>query len=278
MSGQHLRALREARGLALHEVSSLARIPERYLRALEDGDLETLPPGPFHRGYHRQYRAFLGLSEQEEDTGALEPAASAPSAIPATGAAPVHPADIEIGEPWGRPAPVPLHGSLPLPEEESAALDASDAFDELLEEDTTLTIPRHEEVPLVRLVVAGFLITFAVLLGLRLGATVVDQGLQELSLAEEAATASAAVSPRSPSVQAVRVRTVEPVRARLEVDGDVVFEGRLAPGRSLKAEGEEVRLWLSDLSVVTVHANGERVEPLHNLTASRTLRFVADGP
>lgn len=253
MSGERLRALREARGLALHEVASLARIPERYLRALEEGDLETLPAGPFHRGYHRQYRAFLGLSELEEPTGPVAPVAA------------------EGGGPWSQGGPLPVH------EDETAELDASHAFDEHVDGDTTLTIPRHEEVPLVRLLVTGFLITFAVLLGLRLGATVVDQGLEELSLADDGA-APAAVAPGASTLQAVRVRTVEPVRARLVVDGEVAFEGRLSAGRSLEAEGQEVSLWLSDLSVVTVHANGERVEPLHNLTADRTLRFTGTRP
>ena len=256
MSSQSLRQTREARGLAIEEVASLARIPERYLRALEEDDLGTLPPGPFHRGYQRQYLAFLGLSEASTtlDEGPTEQIMPVP--LPPTGS---------VGEPV-------LDHQLPVREDETMDLAPQEVF-----EDPTLTIPRHEEVPIVRLVVTGFIITFAVLLGLRLGATVVDQGLEQLDQAEQLAAAEAASDAALGGVQQVRVRTVEPVKVRVEVDGKITKDGRLPAGESIDVEGHDVRIWISDLSVVTVHANGERVEPLHNLTASRTLRFVYDG-
>ena len=78
--------------------------------------------------------------------------------------------------------------------------------------------------------------------------------------------------------QAVSIRTIEPVRVRMEVDGEVRHDGRLAAGDSLNGTGAEVILDIGDLSVVTVKVDGTRVEPLHNLTSARRLRFVQTAP
>ena len=64
-----LRYERERRGWSLDDVASRTRIPRQYLEALEDGNHEVLPPGPFFRGYLRQYLEFLG---EKEDKEALE--------------------------------------------------------------------------------------------------------------------------------------------------------------------------------------------------------------
>jgi transcriptional regulator with XRE-family HTH domain len=56
-----LRAVREGLGLSLDDVAERARIPRRYIEAMENRDTTTLPPGPFLRGYRRQYLEFLGL-------------------------------------------------------------------------------------------------------------------------------------------------------------------------------------------------------------------------
>jgi len=40
----------------------------------------------------------------------------------------------------------------------------------------------------------------------------------------------------------------------------------------------EIILDIGDLSRVTLEYNGQRIEPLHNLTASRRLVFVRDTP
>jgi cytoskeletal protein RodZ len=60
-----LRRERERRGLAYEDVARLARIPARYVKALEENDLQTLPAGPFRNGYRRQYLEFLELDEQD---------------------------------------------------------------------------------------------------------------------------------------------------------------------------------------------------------------------
>lgn len=56
-----LTSARQALGLSIEEASTRTRIPQRYLEALEKGDLSVFPPGPFLGGYTRQYRAFLQL-------------------------------------------------------------------------------------------------------------------------------------------------------------------------------------------------------------------------
>jgi transcriptional regulator with XRE-family HTH domain len=62
-----LRYERERRGWSLDDVASRTRIPRQYLEALEDGNHEVLPPGPFFRGYLRQYLEFLGEEVSEDE-------------------------------------------------------------------------------------------------------------------------------------------------------------------------------------------------------------------
>lgn len=61
----NLRRERERRGLSFDDVARLARIPARYVRALEEDDREVLPAGPFRNGYRRQYLDLLDLDEQD---------------------------------------------------------------------------------------------------------------------------------------------------------------------------------------------------------------------
>lgn len=72
--GRELREARERRGLSVEQVAREARIPQRYVEALEKGDLSVFGRGPFASGYTRQYRKFLGLPEV-----ALPPAGQAPA-------------------------------------------------------------------------------------------------------------------------------------------------------------------------------------------------------
>ncbi len=61
--GRELREARERRGLSVEEVARQARIPQRYVEALEKGDLGVFGRGPFASGYTRQYRRFLDLPD-----------------------------------------------------------------------------------------------------------------------------------------------------------------------------------------------------------------------
>lgn len=59
--GKLLRETRERLGLTQEEVERATRIRCRYLQALEDGDLDSLPSPVQSRGFLRNYADFLGL-------------------------------------------------------------------------------------------------------------------------------------------------------------------------------------------------------------------------
>jgi len=75
-----LRRARKRRGLSLEDVAQQARIPRRYVAALERGDVDVLPHGRFRSGYHRQYRSFLGLPPVAE--GQVPTTQAAPEEAP----------------------------------------------------------------------------------------------------------------------------------------------------------------------------------------------------
>ena len=62
--GEGLRIAREHSGRSLAELSSITRVPTRYLTALEQNDFSTLPNRVFSIGYVRAYAGSLGLDEQ----------------------------------------------------------------------------------------------------------------------------------------------------------------------------------------------------------------------
>jgi transcriptional regulator with XRE-family HTH domain len=62
--GEALKRAREERGVALDAVASATRIARHHLDALERGDLESLPSGPFGRSYLRSYAEFLGIDPE----------------------------------------------------------------------------------------------------------------------------------------------------------------------------------------------------------------------
>src|SRR3954466_3442380 len=66
--GEKLRLAREARGIALREISEQTRISIRYLEAIEGDDYKRLPGGIFNRSFIRAYAKFVGV----EESSALE--------------------------------------------------------------------------------------------------------------------------------------------------------------------------------------------------------------
>ena len=62
--GNKLREAREERAVSLDAIAEDTRIGRRFLDALERGDLEALPGGPFDKGYIRSYAEFLGIEPQ----------------------------------------------------------------------------------------------------------------------------------------------------------------------------------------------------------------------
>ncbi|HEY7817665.1 MAG TPA: helix-turn-helix domain-containing protein, partial [Vicinamibacteria bacterium] len=62
--GQKLKLAREQSGTPLDCDSTATRISRRHLEALESGELESLPRGPFGRSYLRAYADYLGLDPE----------------------------------------------------------------------------------------------------------------------------------------------------------------------------------------------------------------------
>jgi cytoskeletal protein RodZ len=63
--GEKLRLAREARGIALREISEQTRISIRYLEGIEADDFKRLPGGIFNRSFVRAYAKFVGVDEHE---------------------------------------------------------------------------------------------------------------------------------------------------------------------------------------------------------------------
>src|ERR1051326_6104783 len=61
--GEKRRLAREARGIALREISEQTRISIRYLEAIEGDDYKRLPGGIFNRSFIRAYAKFVGYDE-----------------------------------------------------------------------------------------------------------------------------------------------------------------------------------------------------------------------
>ena len=61
MAGEILKQRREELGLDLREISNTLRIKYSYLKALEDGDMENLPPEVYVKGYIHEYARVLNI-------------------------------------------------------------------------------------------------------------------------------------------------------------------------------------------------------------------------
>lgn len=60
-----MRLEREARGIALRDISEQTRISMRYLEAIESDDYKRLPGGIFNRSFIRAYAKFIGYDEND---------------------------------------------------------------------------------------------------------------------------------------------------------------------------------------------------------------------
>ena len=61
--GARLKSIREAQGLSIADVSNVTKIQKHYLAAIEEGDLERLPKGPYVRSFVRQYCDHLSAPD-----------------------------------------------------------------------------------------------------------------------------------------------------------------------------------------------------------------------
>ena len=63
--GENLRSEREARGIALEDISATTKISVRLLRAIENEEFDRLPGGVFNINFVRQYARQVGLDEDK---------------------------------------------------------------------------------------------------------------------------------------------------------------------------------------------------------------------
>lgn len=67
--GEQLRLAREARGIALREISDQTRISIHYLEAIETNDYRHLPGGIFNRSFVKAYARYVGFDEKQAVEG-----------------------------------------------------------------------------------------------------------------------------------------------------------------------------------------------------------------
>ena len=212
-----LRHERERRGWTLDDVATRTRIPRPYLEALEDGNHDVLPPGPFFRGYLRQYLEFLGHSDSSEE----------PSA------------------------------------------DGADDLDKRIEQSvaqaTSAALDSNQRVPLIRLAIAGFLITLVVTLGFSV--------YQRLT-ATPTTTVNGVVVPAGPP-HIVRIKAIEDVHMAVTTDGTLAYDKTLRGGSTLDFKAvSRMELEIADLTRVRLRYNDQRIEPLGSLSRGRRVVFM----
>lgn len=61
--GLRLKSIREAQGLSIADISQNTKIQKHYLSAIEEGDLDSLPKGPYVRSFVRQYCEYLSAAD-----------------------------------------------------------------------------------------------------------------------------------------------------------------------------------------------------------------------
>jgi len=210
-----LRYERERRGWSLDDVASRTRIPRPYLEALEDGNHEVLPPGPFFRGYLRQYLEFLG-ENQENRT------------------------EVEQGE-----------------------LDKQ--IEHTVAAATSAAMESSQRMPLIRLVVTGFVLTLAIVLAMQVGHRISTNGQTG---------PDGAPLPAGPPHN-LTIYAIEDVNLSVKSDGKEAFSNKIQGSTSVSFKALEVlEVDISDLGRVRLTYNEKRIEPLGSLSRERRLVFM----
>src|SRR6266481_5488934 len=88
--GDTLRTERERQGRATAEIAEELCITQRYLRAIEEDDLKSLPGTFFYKSFVRQYAALLNLDPLKLRAG-VDKLTAVEEPVPLPGAEPEHP-------------------------------------------------------------------------------------------------------------------------------------------------------------------------------------------
>ncbi len=68
--------------MSVRAVAKSTRITERYLHALERGDLEALPGGAFDRGYIKSHAQFLDIDPRHRSSNRTASRSASAVAVP----------------------------------------------------------------------------------------------------------------------------------------------------------------------------------------------------
>ena len=62
--GAYLKDVRESMNLSITDIENHINVKRKYLKAIESGDLSSLPGGVYSKGFIRSYASILGLDEK----------------------------------------------------------------------------------------------------------------------------------------------------------------------------------------------------------------------
>ncbi len=60
----NLAAIRQRKGISLHQIADSTKISVRFLEAIENGKFDLLPGGIYNTNYIRQYARAIGIEER----------------------------------------------------------------------------------------------------------------------------------------------------------------------------------------------------------------------
>lgn len=262
--GERLRRERELRGIKLEEIAESTKVAVRYLRALEQEDLEKLPGGIFSKGFVRAYARYLGIDEEEAISDFVRLAGEAEAGLPQPPPPPEKPqietrysrwwlvlavlALIAVGVYYGRKSPritawkARITHSQPQPE-----------------------LPPAQP-PQVAAAAAGNQAAAAS------GSTPANPPPPVPAAATQAATEEPA------GRVVIELRTTHPAWVQWSVDDAPPQEATFAANEQKRLAGNsKVRLKVGDAGAVELTYNGKTIAPLGNDKQVKTVTFTAEG-
>ncbi len=229
--GPVLRAARLKRGQSIENVAAQTRIPKKYLLALEEDRHDDFPASIYLRGFLNGYCDHLELPF-EPLWAALTPAAPA-AAVPASGAPAASMTAASPSVQSAAPAPAAA-AFVPRPSSPAAAPAGSSA-------------------------VGAILFALALAVG---GSAWILHDRAEAPAAKPPQNMPQALLPVSkPVVTRVVVHALDDCWARVSIDGDVAFEGRIPRGAMMDwTPAKSMSLRAASVAALEVTKNGAHVE------------------
>jgi transcriptional regulator with XRE-family HTH domain len=312
--GKKLREAREIRELTLEEVSQETRIRAKFLEALEQGDYSIIPSRVQARGFLRNYACYLRLDEEKfllrfdrmmgrevGDEGDIQqdevPSQPMPSVIgrsfervppPFNPARPAPPqAQYAVKPPttptkesarrrwisWDRMLHMAVAGMLFV----ALAAGGTLVFEQLIRLDAEMDRPNF----LDALPPSPTVNTQAGIPALDAAASA-EAALPDLEEDDQAGSRGSVAKSSDPEQYGGRAVVVLEAQqrtwVRVQVDGNIVFEGLMRPGSSAQYEGTmEVAVYTANGSAISIKYNGSDLGVPGGRGQLLDLRFTPDG-